>query len=107
MSIPYNPMLLEQKQDELCNLAEIEYIKENNTDDIFEESLNDTSEPVIICGQEYYQGTAYRKLDPIGFNCALSDNEDSVREAFEEQKDPYYYRDEALTSLNMLDEEEE
>lgn len=39
----------------------------------FEDMLNDCYEPVKICGMEYEQGTALKKLDPVAFRCALSD----------------------------------
>lgn len=43
------------------------------TEDEFEEQLNDLYGKVIICGQEFSAGSAYRELDPTGFDTALDD----------------------------------
>lgn len=42
-------------------------------EDMHEEWLNDCYEPVSICGYNYNQGDALRRLDPIAFRCGVSE----------------------------------
>ena len=42
-------------------------------EDMYEDMLNECYEPVSVCGFNYDQGHALRKLDPIAFRCAVSD----------------------------------
>jgi hypothetical protein len=54
-------------------------------EDMYEEQLNDCYESVSICGYNYDQGHALKNLDPIAFNCGVSEWEgeefDEIREA--------------------------
>lgn len=47
------------------------------TDDEFEDYLNEIySEEVSVCGYMHQQGTLLKEIDPIAFNCAMSDTEE-------------------------------
>lgn len=43
------------------------------TDDEFEEYLNNSFGDVDVMGTRFGSGTILRELDPIAFNCAMSD----------------------------------
>lgn len=43
-----------------------------DTDELFQELLNQTQEPLKIGRLEYFAGDALRKLDPIAFRCEVS-----------------------------------
>lgn len=103
--IPYNCDNLTTKITELYETAIEEYIEEHNTEEAYEQSLNDNYPPVSVCGYERDQGTLLREIDPIAFRCGVSDNEDFVREQAEQEISEDDFRDEALELLNMEDED--
>jgi hypothetical protein len=49
-----------------------------DTDELFQELLNETHEPLKIGSLEYLAGDALRKLDPIAFRCEVSNYIDSL-----------------------------
>lgn len=49
-------------------IREAEYVRD---------MLDDSFDPVIICGLEYAAGTALERIDPIAFRCAVSDQLDA------------------------------
>jgi hypothetical protein len=101
MIVQYNEEALSEKMTELYEKAIAEYIEENNTEEAFEEELNEVYGEVEICGYSFEAGRAYKELDPIGFRCGLSDNEYIVRERAEEEINEDDFRDQALEDLNM------
>jgi len=103
--IPFDVDKLNDKISELYDTAIEEYIEENNTEEAYEDTLNDIYGDVSICGQERPSGTVLKEIDPIAFNCGMSDNEDIVRENAEQEIDENDLREEALEVLNMEDEE--
>jgi len=105
MPIPYNEEMLNEAMQKLYDKAEELYIEEYNTEDNLEETLNDIYGEVEICGTSFQQGSAFKELDPIAFRCELSNNEDNLREVFDQENDIEDFRDKALESLNMEDEE--
>ena len=54
----------------MANIIEHELEKD---EDQYEEMLNDIYGTVGVCGFEYGQGTLLREIDPIAFQCGLSD----------------------------------
>lgn len=46
--------------------------------DQFEAILNDSNEPVVICGEAFQAGTALRKLDPGMFNQKKKEADDAT-----------------------------
>ena len=51
------------------------YLKEVSEDD-YEAELDDIYGDVEICGMIFSSGRALRELDPIAFNCGISDKPD-------------------------------
>lgn len=49
-----------------------------DTDELFQDLLNETQEPLKIGRLEYLAGDALRKLDPIAFRCEVSNYIDSL-----------------------------
>lgn len=49
-----------------------------DADELFQELLNQTQEPLKIGRLEYLAGDALRKLDPIAFRCEVSNYIDSL-----------------------------
>lgn len=47
-------------------------------EELFDDMLNDTSPMVQIAGYEYLPGDAFKKVDPIAYNCAVADFVDSL-----------------------------
>lgn len=103
--IPFNEDSLIIEMNALYINAIEDYIEENNTEEAYEEMLDDVYGEVSICGMNYSAGRALKELDPIAFNVGMSDNEDSIRERAEEEIDEDDFRDEALQVLNMEEEE--
>lgn len=56
----------------------------NISQDDFEEMLNE-SEPVVVLGRRFDQGTILRKLDPASFAEAYNSYVDSVEEEMENE----------------------
>ena len=105
--IAYDEDILSDKITELHEQAIEEYVEKNNTEEAYEESLNDIYGDVSICGYDRPSGAVLREVDPIAFRIGVSDNEDSVREQAESEMDEDSFRDEALEILNMAEEEDE
>lgn len=59
----------------------------------FEEYLNNAYGDVEVCGMSYPAGRALKELDPIAFNCALSD--EPIRYACGECDTEYEDKEEA------------
>ena len=104
MSIPFNEDLLNKTMGELFDEAKERYVEEHNTEEAYEETLNEAYGTVMICGFEYEQGTVLKELDPIGFRCGVNDESDRYYEMFDEDNDIEDFRDQALEALNMEDD---
>ena len=67
---------------------------EHELEDQTEESLNDCHEIVTICGYDYDQGTALKRLDPIAFRQEVLNYMDwfeelTVKDLTEKEKEHY------------------
>jgi hypothetical protein len=59
-------------------LLDPEHIEKESfeSEESFEEYLNDCYEPVSICGMTMDQGTILKECDPIAFRCAMNDSQE-------------------------------
>ena len=105
MTILYNEDLLYSKMIDLYELAIEEYIEENNTEESYEDTLNDIYGDASVCGQDRPQGTLLKEIDPIAFRVGMSENEDHIRDQAENEISKDDFRDQALEDLDMRDQE--
>ena len=64
---------------------------EADTEEMYEESLNETFGMADVCGHEYPAGQVLREVDPIMFRCGLADWVDSeLGESLVEVDGNYY-----------------
>ena len=102
--IPYDWNTLDNKMIELYEQAIEQYIEENNTEDTYENELNEIYGEVEVCGTTFLAGSILREMDHIMFSCSMGDNEDRVRERAEEKISQDDFKEDALEILNMGDE---
>lgn len=57
--------------------GEREYLTYSRIEDMFEECINETHDPVEVCGCTYEAGRVLREMDPVAFRCGVSDWLDS------------------------------
>lgn len=55
----------------------LKQIPEVNTNESYDDMLDDCHEMVKICGYEYYPSDAFEKVDPIAYRCGYLDYIDS------------------------------
>ena len=105
LTIPFNQEKYDEALEKLWTQKMEEYNEENNTEEAYEESLNEIYGEVEICGMSFQAGSALKDLDPIAFRCGNADESDRYYEEFESSNDKEDFRDEVLESLDMEDEE--
>ena len=94
------------KMTELYETAIEEYVEEHNTEDAYEEELNEIFGTASICGYDRQQGEILREIDPIAFSVGMSDHEDTIRERAKDEIDEDDFEEKALESLNMNEDED-
>lgn len=103
---------LKAKQQEMADYE----ISRDDSD--YRDYLNDSEEPVTICGLEYAAGYALEQVDPVAFRCALNDwvdsldkeEEEDYKELMEEEEeleDEIADLEEKIEELEQEEEEEE
>jgi hypothetical protein len=102
--IPFNESVLNETTEGLWSKAQEKYCEEHNTEEAYEETLNELYGEVEICGMSFQAGSALKELDPIAFQCGNADQSDMFYEEFESSNDMDDFRDQALEVLNMEDE---
>lgn len=105
MPVPFNEEALDKKVTELYDQAIEEYIEEHNTEEAYEEQLDEISGEIQIGNLTFSAGQIVKELDPIAFRCGMADNEDFVREQAEDEISEDDFKDQALEELDMKDEE--
>ena len=66
---------------------EFEEAARESAQNSYNDMLDETSDEVIICGYSYSPSIAFYRVDPIAYNCGLSDYESYILE------DNSYYLD--------------
>lgn len=75
----------EMTEDDVRDYLETEVL----TDDYVEDMIDETHEPVKVCGITFNPGAILRKMDPIAFACVRDDLMDGIMSDFEDGCDGY------------------
>lgn len=103
--VKFNQDALSSKMSELYESAIDEYVEEHNTEEAYEESLDEIYGEISIGDLTFSAGRIVKELDPIAFRCGISDNEDSVRDQASNEISEDDFEEKALESLGMEEEE--
>ena len=63
--------------------------------DSYDDMLDETNEEVTICGYSYSPSIALHRVDPIAYNCGLSDYEDFLL-----SDNKYYLEKDGFVTIN-------
>jgi hypothetical protein len=97
----FNAELLQAEAEKLFNSAMEAYEEEHNTEEAYEELIDEISEEVKIGSLTYSAGRTLKEIDPIAFRCGMADESDRFYEEFEEENSIEDFEEEALQNLNM------
>lgn len=86
---------------ELYDEARQEYEEENNTEESYEDFIDEISGEIQIGSFTYSAGRTLREIDPIAFRCGMSERSDEFYERFDDENCIEDFREEALEKLDM------
>ena len=74
---------------------EFEESARRSAEDNYDDMLDETNEEVTICGYSYSPSIALYRVDPIAYNCGLSDYEDFLL-----SDNKYYLEKDGFVTIN-------
>ena len=101
MTQPFDQKLLTKEAEKLFNAAMEAYEEEHNTEEAYEELLDEVCEQVKIGSLTYSAGRTLKEIDPIAFRCGMADESDRYYEQFQEENSIEDFEEEALKNLDM------
>lgn len=101
MTQPFDQKLLTQEAKKLFNTAMEAYEEEHNTEEAYEELLDEVCEQVKIGSLVYSPGRTLKEIDPIAFRCGMADESDRFYKQFQEENNIEDFEEEALKNLDM------
>lgn len=98
--------MMELTQKEMKTIHD--FLGNVDTDEMFNEYLDDTSDIIRIGRLTYYPSEALKKIDPIAYDCCYSDwlDENLDDETLVQVGNYYYLYDEVIDLLENVDKPE-
>lgn len=92
----------------LLEILERDYrpIPDHKLEDIYRDLLNDSYDPVNVCGYLYPAGSALEELDPTAFRTGFNDWLDSADDQYVYVGTEYWYAEDVFAARESWDSEE-